>query len=109
MAFTVQEVIDMGRIPLNDANKTRMSDATALVFFKQAMLMLQSKRPDMFFGRFLAMPDVSAMTLATVFPVEDIIAPAVADYITARAESGNDESIVEQRAQLFLQLFKGQV
>lgn len=109
MAYTMQQVVDMGRIPLNDDAKTRMSDATGLTFAKQALQMLVIKRPDLFFGQYLAMPDISALVLGSNFPVEDRIAPAVADFITAKAETANDESIVEQRATMFFQLVRGQL
>ena len=109
MSYTIQQVVDIGRVPLNDAAKTRVTDATMLIYGKQAIHLLLSKRPDLFFGRFLALPDISALVLASAFPVDDIIAPAVADYMTARAESANDESIVEERASMFFQLFKGQI
>lgn len=105
----MQQVIDIGRIPINDESKSRMTDATGLVFAKQGLHMLMSKRADLFFGKYLALPDISALTLASSFPVDDIIAPAIADYITARAETVNDESIIEQRATVFFGLFKGQV
>jgi len=109
MSYTLQAVVDMGRIPLNDDDKARMTDAMGLTFAKQGLQMVLSKRPDLFFGQYLALPDISALALGSSFPVDDIIAPAVADYITARAESRNDESIIEQRATMFYQLFKGQV
>ena len=109
MAYTMQTVINIARVPLNDAAKTRVTDATMLIYGRTAIQLLLSKRPDLFFGRFLALPDISALALGDAFPVDDIIAPAVADYMTARAESGNDESIVEERAAMFYQLFKGQI
>lgn len=109
MAYTMQQVIDIGRVPLNDAAKTRVSDATMLIYGRQAIHLLLSKRPDLFFGQFLALPNISALALGSNFPVDDIIAPAVADYMTARAESANDQSIVEERAAMFYQLFKGQI
>lgn len=99
----------MGRIPLNDDDKARISDATALTFAMQGLQMLTQKRADLFIGQFLAMPDISALALGDVFPVDDNIAPAIADYITARAETRNDESIIEQRATMFFQLVRGQL
>ncbi len=99
----------MGRIPLNDADKQRMPDSQGLTFARNALHLLRSKRPDLFFGMFLNMPDISALALGDPFPIDDSIAPAVADYVTARAESGNDESVIEQRASMFFELFRGQV
>lgn len=105
-SYTMQQVVDMGRIPLNDDNKSRITDAVALTFARNAILMLLQRRPDLFYGRFLALPTIATLALTDTFPVDDTIAPAVADFITARSETRNDEAIVEQRAALFFSLFK---
>lgn len=107
MAYTMQQVVDKGRIPLNDADKARYSDLQLLGFAIDALLLLLNTRPDLFFGQFTSLPTITALTNG--FPLPDTLAPAVADYVTARAESMNDESVLEQRAAAFFALFKGQV
>ena len=87
-------------------DKLRVSDTTMLVYARQALLLLLSKRPDLFFGKFSALPDLSALGLTDSVPVNDMLSTAIADYITARSETGNDESVVEQRAVMFFGLFK---
>lgn len=109
MAYTMQRVVDQGRVPINDASKVRFTDLNLLEFAKDAIQMVLSRRPDLFYGRFSALPDITTLTLASALPVDDTLAPAISDYITARAESGNDESVVEQRAQMFYGLFGGQL
>lgn len=99
----------MGRTPLNDDDKVRIPDSMALTFAKQGLQMLTLKRSDLFIGQYLAMPNIKALTLASNCPVDDNIVPAIADYITARAETRNDESILEQRATMFFQLVRGQL
>ena len=109
MAYTMQQVVDGGREPLNDSDKVRYSDTTLLKFARNALHLLLSKRPDLFYGQFTALPAIATLALADPFPLDDGIAPAVSDYVTARAECSNDESVVEQRASLFFQLFREQV
>jgi len=104
----MQQVVDSGRYPLNDADKVRYTDTDLLVFARAALHLLLSKRPDLFFGRFTALPSISTLALGDSFPLDDSMEPAVADYITARAESVNDESVVDQRAALFFGLFREQ-
>ena len=109
MSFTMQEVVDKGRVPINDAAKDRITDATLLGYANDAILLLRNKRPDLFFGQYLTLSTLEKLSLAAVFPLSAELVPAVADYVTARAESGNDESVVTERAQLFFALVKGQV
>lgn len=107
MAYTMQQVIDKARVPLNDAGKDRYSDPDLLGYANDAMFILQSRRPDLFFGQFLALPGEKA--LGDLFPLANTLFPAVCDYVTARAETRNDESVLEQRASLFFGLFKEQI
>ena len=107
MAYTLQQIVDIGRKPLNDDDKDRVTDATGLVYAQSGLQLLLNKRPDLYYGQFTSLPDISAMTLSSNFPLDDMIAPALADYITARAESGNDEAVLTERASMFFNLFKG--
>lgn len=107
MAYTMQQVVDKARVPINDAGKNRYSDTDLLGYANDAVLILRNRRPDLFFGRFLALPGEKA--LGDSFPLGDTLFPAVCDYVTARAETRNDESVLEQRASLFFGLFKEQV
>lgn len=97
----------MARHPLNDDAKVRAPDATCLVYVKAALHLLLNKRPDLFFGQFTALPDIPALVVGSNFPVDDTYATAVADYIVARVESGNDEAVLAERAAMFFNLFKG--
>lgn len=106
MAYTIQTIVDIARKALNDDDKSRTSDATGLVYAKAGLHLLLNKRPDLFFGQYLVLPDISALTLSSTFPLDDMIAPPLADYITARAESGNDEAVLTERATMFFGLFK---
>lgn len=105
MAYTMQNVVDQARIPLNDDDKTRNSDLDLLGYANSAISELKLKRPDLFFGMFLALP--GKKNLADPFPIDDTIFQPVCDYVTARAESKNDDSILEQRAAAYFSLFNG--
>lgn len=107
MAYTMQQIVDRARIPVNDSDKSRYTDADLLAYANDAISILKLRRPDLFFGSFLALPGVKV--LGDAFPLDDTIFPAVCDYVTARAETRNDESILEQRAAMFFGLFKGQI
>lgn len=103
MSFTLQQVVDLGRDPLNDADKIRYTDANLLSFATGALITLRDKRPDLFIGNWAV--DFTTLALGSTFPLPDPYAMAVAEYVTARAEMRDDEFVVSQRATLFMQLF----
>ena len=101
MPFTVQQVIDRARIPLNDADKTRYPDTELTVYANDAYYMLRRIRPDFFLGAWTSLP--ASLSAADNFPNIDIMyMPPIADYVTARAEFKDDEAVVNQRAQAML-------
>lgn len=103
MSRTFQQVIDRARIPLNDADKVRYTDADLLGYANDAVLLLRQKRPDLFFGSWTI--PAGEYAIGANLPVEDTYFPAVADYITGRAESRDDEESMQTRAAAFMQLF----
>lgn len=104
MPVTMQQVIDRARVPLNDDDKVRYSDADGLVYANDAIKMLQNERPDLFFGQFEALP--SDKLIGEDLPLADTYIPAVVDYVSARWEFRDDEAIVEGKATTFFGLFK---
>lgn len=109
MSYTMQEIVDKGRFPLNDADKARFTDADLLSFANDAILLLRNKRPDLFFGRFLTLSATEKLTLSALFPLNSELVPAMADYVTARGETRNDESVLTERAAMFMKLLAGQL
>lgn len=101
---TFQEIVDLGRIPLNDTDKVRYSDETLMLFANQGMLALAKRRPDLFLGQFDSLPDGTS-TLTDSLPIEAGYAQLLADYITARSEMTDDEHVNSGRAAMFVQLF----
>lgn len=105
MAFTFQAVVDRARIPLNDTAKERWSDGDLLAYANDSIKILRKVRPDLFFGQFLALP--GDKVLGDTLPVDDEHFPSVCDYVTARAETRNDEFALKTRAELFFRLANG--
>lgn len=107
MAFTFQQIADRARLPLNDAAKTRWPDAELLGYGVDAYLLLRLKRPDIFVTGFASLPDYSALTLGSSFPsADDSYLPAIADYVSARAQLKDDEAAMAERATTFYGLFR---
>ena len=104
MPFTFQSVVDLARIPLNDADQARYPDNTLLLFLNQGMLQVLKRRPDLFIGQF-ARPLDGWAGLADTFPLPPEYIQTLADYVTARAEMTDDEHVNSGRAAIFMQLF----
>lgn len=107
MAFTMQQVLDRARTPLNDASKRRYPDAALLEYANDAVRILRLRRPDLFFGQFSALPSDKA--LGENLPLDDDFVPAVCDYVRARAEMRDDEAALQSKAAAFFTLFDRQV
>lgn len=104
MAFSYQSVVDLARLPLNDTDKVRYSDADLMTYANHGMLMTLKRRPDLFIGQFLNPPNGEAV-LADPFPLPPEYVQLLADYVTGRAESTDDEHVNSGRAVLYSQLF----
>lgn len=100
---TLQTVVDLARLPLNDADKVRYPDATLLTHAIHGLLVAYRNRYDLFMAG--GTVPTLAMTLASTFPLPDEFVQVFADYVTARAESVDDESINTNRAAQFATLF----
>lgn len=108
MSFTIQQLVDKARIPLNDDDKDRYSDAKLLTYAQDAYLMILRHRPDVLVGSFSAPTAWSALALGSTFPyVDDVYFPIIADYITGRAEMVDDEHVLSGRATAFITMFGG--
>ena len=45
MAFTYQSIVDLARMPLNDDDKVRYTDATLLIYANHGILQILKRRP----------------------------------------------------------------
>lgn len=104
MAFTYQSVVDLGRVPLNDADKVRYSDEQLLMFANHGMLAIAKRRPDLFIGQYDSLPNGEAV-LTDSFQLDPEYAQVVADYVTARAEMMDDEHANSGRGAAYVNLF----
>jgi hypothetical protein len=103
MPYTAQQIVDDARVPLNDADKVRYSDALLLTYLNHAILLARKSRPDLFLGLWATLP--ADLTLVSEFPVDDMYYPLFVDYVTGRAETLDDEHVESSRAMAFIQNF----
>ncbi len=106
MAITAKDVIDSARYPINDDSKERCSDTQMLAFLINGLQILRNKRPDLFIGRYLTLPAVTAMQ--DELPLDPMFVPALTDYVTARAFTREDEETLQARAASFFALAGGE-
>ena len=101
---TYQSLINLARIPLNDSDKARYSDIDLLAYANSGVLTMFKRRPDLFFGQFTSLPTGNAL-LADTVPLSAQYIQTLADYVTGRAETADDEHVNAGRAAMFAQLF----
>lgn len=103
--MTAQEVIDLARIPLNDKDKDRYLDAELLRFLNAGLGMLKRSRADLFVGSLETGHTTLALTDA--LPTPQHVDQALADYVTARAGTVDNED--SERVAAFFTLASGQL
>lgn len=104
---TIQDVVNLARTTLNDPDKDSYTDEDLRQFAEEGLLILQSRRPDLFYGSLTSLP--SSYQLTDTFPLSAKHIPAVVQYIVARGMTKDDEHVLRERAMLFFQLFGLQV
>lgn len=105
---TIQEVIDIARVNLNDDAKTRWPDVKLLVFANDGIQRVIELRPDVFLGQFSSLPSGN-LALGATCPLPDRYHRALADYILARANmNGSEEGAIEKSA-AYAQLFGSEI
>ena len=113
MSFAVQQILDLARVPLNDASKTRYTDTQLLGYYNSALSRLFEVRPDLLIGTGWSSPpfaQVTPITLgAATLPVPDRFSQPLADYIGGRAEMKDEDAASSGRAVALMQLFASQV
>lgn len=110
MAFTVQQVLDLARAPLNDTLKTRYSDTLLLSYYNAGVLHIYELRPDVLIGTYgTAYVPVLLANLSAAFPLSDRFALPLADYIGGRAEMRDEDAASSGRAQALMKLFSDEV
>ena len=105
MTVTMQSVLDLARLDINDAAKQRNYDVNMMQFANDGIAKAVVLRPDLNYGNYsTAFAD---LTTASAFPLPLEYRPAIANYIVLRCETADDEFAIEQRALQGLKLFLG--
>lgn len=105
MATLMQDVIDLARLPLNDPSKVAYPDDDLLKYLNSCVREALRMRPDLRVGSSLAWDAYVDLAIGVNFPLPDELKQAAADYVTGRAEMGDDEHSNSGRAQQLLGLF----
>ncbi len=104
-AVTMQSVMDLARLDINDAAKTRNTDVNLLRFANDGVAKALVMRPDLNWGSYnTAYVDLAA---GADFPLPLEYRPGIANYIVMRCEVADDPFAVEQRAIQGLKMFLG--
>lgn len=108
MSRTYQNVADRARqAHLNDAAKTRWSDADLIAFANDFVLRMRRQRPDLFIGQWAALPSSAEVTVgATALPLPDeYFVPAV-HYVCAIAHGRDSEDAIKEAIPVHVGLAK---
>lgn len=107
--YDMQGIVDLARLPIEDADKDRYTDATLLLYAQNGLQFVLDNRPDLFFGSFTSLPDFDALILGDPFPLDDKYAQPIADYIISRVSGHDADHVVSGRVKLYYDSFLGGV
>ena len=106
---TMQEVLDLGRKDLNDDAKIRYLDADGIKYLNDGIARAFVLRPDLKFGSYGT--PYTDLTTASAFPLPIEYRKALADYVTYRYFTSDDEfvsaGLVKQSGEAFLKEMVG--
>ena len=88
---TMQEVLDLGRRDLNDDAKIRYFDVDGIKYLNDGIARAYVIRPDLKFGSYGTA--FSDLTTASAFPLPIEYRKALADYVTYRFFTSDDEFV----------------
>lgn len=101
---TIQDVLNRARIPLNDDGKVRYSDERALEFANTAIARAYQVRPDLRFGSYGTA--FAPLAAGAEFPLPYQHVQAVADYVTGRLLTIDDEATAAEKALAYMTAFE---
>lgn len=103
MATTIQNIMDLARLDLNDADKTRNTDANLVKFVNDGIAKAYVIRPDLKYGSYgTAFADLGT---TSSFPLPLEYRSAISNYTVMRCEVSDDPFAIEQRAIQALKLY----
>lgn len=96
---TMQSVVDLARVLLNDAGKDRYSDPDLLAAVNSGVTLAYRLRPDLFFATAGTSP--AALALGDTFPLSVLYEDPVAIYAAGRVQLRDTEDTEESKAIAF--------
>lgn len=103
MPYTMQNAVDRARQPLNDEDTVpRIPEAELLNYANDFLNRTKARRPDIFFGQYLTLPN--ELVIGAVFPIDDMFFPAAVDYIVARGHGKDDEAAYREVVSMYMGL-----
>lgn len=96
MSATMQSVCDLSRGDMNDANKVRYPDSELIKFANDGIAKALVMRPDLNYGNYTQA--YADRLLTDDFPLTLEYRDPIAQYITMRAQTADDEFVNENRA-----------
>lgn len=93
---SMQSVLDLARLDLNDADGVRNPDTTLIQYANDGLAKAKAIRPDLNWGNYAT--SYSDLAASDPFPLALEYRTAIAHYIVLRAEESDDEFALEQRA-----------
>lgn len=107
MSRTFQNVADRARTTLNDAAKAWWPDADLFGFTSDAVLILRSRRPDLFIGQWASLPEATASIIGTAtLPVPDEYFVPITNYVLAMAHGKDAEEAAITLVPMFMGMFR---
>lgn len=102
---TAQEILDLARVPLVDAAGIRYNDTDGLRYLNFALKALRRQRADLFLGKLKG--NFTDLLGTDPVPTPENTHQALADYVTARFETHDDEQAMNARAKDFFSMAAG--
>lgn len=100
---TLEDVVDLARVDLNDDDKDRYSDGMLLKFANNYIQQAIIERADLFLGSYSSLPSAS-LALSDTFPMPDQYIRSCADYCIGRSSMLSNEEASMTKAAGYLQL-----
>lgn len=104
---TMQDVIDLARIDLNDSEKVGWTDPELLGHANAAIRDAYQIRPDLRLGNYTT--PVTDKVIGDAFPLPDEYKRLVADYIIGRASAVDADHVESGRVPMYLKAFREQL
>jgi hypothetical protein len=101
---TMQDVLNRSRIPLNDDEKIRYTDERALEFANTAIARAYQVRPDLRFGSYGTA--FTPLAVGADFPLPYQHVQSVADYVTGRLQTIDEEATAAEKAVAYMSAFE---